>query len=701
MKEIELKVIEAEPKDMGRAIARIDPDYMRFCEISAGDIVEIQGKKCSVARIMPSYPNKRGNKIIQIDGIVRENTGVGLGDSVKIKKASYEDAVMVVLSPRKSLIKPIPGEVIRKTLEAIPIIQGDLVRVFLFGTQTLEFAVEKIEPEETAVVIRPQTEIRVKGQPQGERPTGACYEDVGGLRVPIQRIREMVELPLRHPEVFERLGIKPPRGILLHGPKGCGKTLMARAVAHETDAYFISISGPEIMVKWVGESAERVRQIFQEAESHAPSIIFIDEIDAMAPKREGLDVGGAAAEQHKNVVAQLLTCMDGLKERGQVLVIGATNIPNELDPAIRRPGRFDREIEISVPDANGREEILGIHSRGMPLAEDVSIKKLAKLTHGYSGADLEALCREAAMIVLRPFTPKIEKITTEDILALTVKMDDFLEAMREVHPSLLREIFAEISGVGWENVGGLEGAKRELKKVIELPLKSPHLFKIANVSPPKGIMLSGPPGTGKTLLAKAVAQESGVNFISVRGATLLSRFIGESEKAVAEVFKKCRQCWPCVLFIDEMDAVAPIRGRDFSTQVTERVVSQLLVELDGIEELKGVVVLCATNRPELIDPALLRSGRIDLHLELPLPNKEDRIEIFKIHTREKPLAKDVDLEKLAGSMEEKTGADIEKVCRAASLLAIEEFAEKAKKREDASKLSIEMRHFEQALKSVM
>jgi transitional endoplasmic reticulum ATPase len=526
------------------------------------------------------------------------------------------------------------------------------------------------------VLINTSTVIRLVGE-GAKRVSGAItYEDIGGLHRVIRRIREMIELPLRYPEVFERLGIDPPKGVLLHGPPGCGKTLIARAVAHETSAHFIHINGPEIVDKWYGASEANLRNFFEDARGHAPSIIFIDEIDAIAPKREEMS-GDKQVE--RRIVAQLLALMDGLESRGNVIVIAATNIPNTLDPALRRPGRFDREIVIGVPDRDGRREIIEIHSRGMPLANDVDLDRLAAITHGFVGADLEALSREAAMSALRRLLPDIDfaqaRIPYEQLMALEVTWTDFETALAEVEPSAIREVFTEIPEVGWENVGGLEEVKRLLKEIVEWPLQYGALFAHIHTTPPKGILLYGPPGTGKTLLAKAVAKESEANFISVKGPELLSKWVGESEKGVREVFKKAKQASPCIVFFDEIDALAPQRGATADSHVTERVVSQLLAEMDGIEELKGVVLLAATNRLDIIDPALLRPGRFEMLVELPTPDREARLAIFQVHTQGKPLAPDVDLGGLAERTEGMVGADIEGLCRQAAMLAIREFLE--------------------------
>ena len=702
-----LRVAEALAKDVGRAMARLDPQDMSRIGVEVGDIVQLTGKKTTVAKVVPAYTQERGKSIIQIDGITRDNAQAGLGEKVKVQKISYESANAVVLapvSPSSAFTKEKDKKYLRQLLEGLPVTQGDKVRVTLLGSHYQEFSVVDTSPK-GAVVIVPFTTIKVKGEAApGKEKTGITYEDIGGLQREIQRIREMIELPLKYPEVFERLGIEAPKGVLLHGPPGCGKTLIARAVANETDAYFLHISGPEVIHKFYGESEAHLRAIFEKAQENAPAIVFLDEIDAIASKRE--EVRGDQ-QVERRVVAQLLALMDGLKSRGQVIVIGATNIPNVLDPALRRPGRFDREISISIPDRNGRSEILQIHSRGMPLASDVNLEKLAEITHGFVGADLEALCREAAMVTLRKIMPEIEfesdYIPYELLCELEVTMGHFLDALKEVEPSAIREVFTEIPNVKWIDVGGLEEAKRVLMETIEWPLRYPELFEQANTRPAKGILLVGPPGTGKTLLAKAVASQSEVNFISVKGPALLSKWVGESERGIREVFRKAKQASPCIIFFDEIDAIAPVRGVSADSRVTERVISQLLTELDGIEELKGIVVLAASNRPDILDPALLRPGRFDVHLELPVPDDKARLEIFKIHTKGKPLASDVSLESLAKATEGLVGSDIEGVCRSASMLAIREFIERLGSTPMASELSafkITGKHFEQALETI-
>ncbi|MDO9579918.1 MAG: CDC48 family AAA ATPase [Bacteroidales bacterium] len=701
-KRLTLKVSEALAKDVGRGIARIDPKAMVEVGAEVGDIIQILGKRPAVAKVMPTYMEDRGKDIIQIDGITRENAQTGLGEKTQVEKADYEAATTIVLAPIASsstFAREKDSGYISRLIEGLAVTSGDKVRVTLFGTRYQEFSVVDTSPK-GVVVIHPTTSIKMKGERVSEKEgVGVTYEDIGGLHKEIQKIREMIELPLKYPEVFDRLGIEAPKGVLLHGPPGCGKTLIARAVASETDAYFFHISGPEVIHKFYGESEAHLRAIFEKASENAPAIIFLDEIDAIASKREEIR-GDQQVE--RRVVAQLLALMDGLKSRGQVIVIGATNIPNVLDPALRRPGRFDREISISIPDKKGRLETLHIHTRGMPLASDVDLEKLAEITHGFVGADLEALSREAAMITLRKIMPKIEfeadYIPYELLLELEVTMDDFMEALKEVEPSAIREVFTEIPDVKWSDVGGLEEVKRVLKETIEWPLRYPEIFKQANTNPAKGILLTGLPGTGKTLLAKAVASESGVNFISVKGPALLSKWVGESEKGIREVFKKAKQASPCIVFFDEVDAIAPTRGASADSHVTERVISQLLTELDGIEELKGVVVLAATNRPDIIDPALLRAGRFDFQLELPIPDEKTRLEIFKVHTRGKPLASDVNLKSLAKATEGMVGSDIEAVSRRASMLAIRAFINQEET--DFTKFKIEAQHFSEALETM-
>ncbi len=705
-----LRVLGAKPRDAGRGIARIDPEFMSKFNISTGDVIEIKGTKRTVAKVWPGYPEDMGKKVIRIDNYTRKNADVNIDEEVKIRKINVVRADKVELAPTEPL-RIINGEsYVKQYILGRALTKGDVIPVGIMGRQ-INLLVTKIVPKRDAVIVNQETVVKISAKPVrvleaiGKRVT---YEDIGGLKNQIRKVREIIELPLRHPELFRKLGIEAPKGVLLHGPPGTGKTLLAKAVANESEANFYHISGPEIMSKFYGESEKRLRDIFQEAKENSPAIIFIDELDAIAPKRE--EVTG---EVERRVVAQLLALMDGLEERGRVMVIGATNRPNALDPALRRPGRFDREIELGVPDRHGRLEILQIHTRGMPLVKEgeskVDLKKLADLTHGFVGADLEALCKEAAIRVLRKVLPEIdldaEEIPGEVLEKLKVTMDDFLDALKDIRPSAMREVFVEAPNVHWEDIGGLEEAKQELREAVEWPLKHPKLFEKIKGEPPKGILIFGPPGTGKTLLAKAVANESEANFISIKGPEVLSKWVGESERAIREIFRKARQAAPCIVFLDEIDAITPVRGGGYGdSHVTERVVSQLLTEMDGLEELRGVVVIGATNRPDIIDPALLRPGRFDRYIFIPVPDFDARKEIFKIHTKGKPLAEDVDLDELAKRSEKFTGAHIASVCNEAAMLAIREHLQKYRKPEEAEKhageLKIKMRHFEEAMKKV-
>ncbi|MBI4296134.1 MAG: CDC48 family AAA ATPase [Chloroflexi bacterium] len=692
-----LRVAEAKPRDVGRGIARIDPQDLETIGVQVGDIIQIEGKRKTVAKAMPAYPEDRGKSLINVDGLLRENTQVSLDEKVNVQKTTYLLADKIILSPLtalKAVSRERDARYIGTLLDGLALVEGDVIRANLFGTRSQDFTVVSTVPK-GAVLMHSRTKIEVaeKGEARA-KGFKVSYEDIGGLGKELQRVREMIELPLKYPQVFERLGIDPPKGVLLHGPPGCGKTLIARAVANETAAYFTHITGPEVMGKFYGESEGRLRAVFEEAKANAPAILFIDEIDAIAPKRE--DMGGEK-QVERRVVAQLLALMDGLESRGEIIVIGATNIPNSLDPALRRPGRFDREIAISIPDQRGRLDILHIHTRGMPLAKDVGLEKLSQITHGFVGADLEALCREAAMNALRGIMPGIDfqmdDIPYETLLKLEVTMTDFTEALKEIEPSAIREVFVEVPDVKWEDVGGLDEVKQKLVEAVEWPLKYPHLFQQANVKPPKGILLFGAPGTGKTLVAKALANESEVNFISVKGPELMSKYVGESERGVREVFRKAKQASPCILFFDEFDSLVPERGLGGDSQATERVISQFLTELDGLEELKGVLVLAATNRKDLIDSAILRPGRFDLMLEFPLPGTETRLEIFLVHSRGKPLADDIDLKRLAQETEGLTGSDIEAICREAALIAIREFIQDGGQNE----LQISLEHFRAAI----
>ncbi len=692
-----LRVAEALPKDVGRVIARVDPADIERLGCVIGDIVEIAGKRKTAARIMPAFPGERGKGLVQIDGIIRENAQSALDDGVHLSKTEHQRAAGLVLTP-VGTGTPLRGQDSRYVgtlLENAPLVVGDRVRVTLFGSRAVDFMVQDTSPKGPVYVDR-STAVRIAGDAVEKRSeAGISYEDVGGLGKEIARIREMIELPMRYPEVFARLGIEPPKGVLLFGPPGCGKTLIARAVASETSAYFVHINGPEVIHKFYGESEAHLRKLFEEAQRRAPSIVFIDEIDAIAPKREAVQ-----GEVEKRVVAQLLTLMDGLESRGHVIVIGATNIPDSIDPALRRPGRFDREISILVPDKMGRLEILQIHTRGMPLAADVDLEKLAAVTHGFVGADLAGVCREAAMSCLRRSLPQIDfqrpELPYEELLKLEVSMEHFTEALAETEPSAIREVFTERPDVKWDDVGGLDDVKQLIREMVAWPLTYADRFKFVKVSPPKGLLLTGPPGTGKTLVARAAAAESGINFISLKGPALISKWVGESEKGVREVFHKARQAAPCMIFFDELDALVPRRGEGGNdSHVTERVVGQFLAELDGMEELRGVVVLGATNRPDMIDPALLRAGRFDLILELTAPDRAARLSILQVHTRGRRLSPDVDLASLAERTEGFVGADLESLCRRAAMVAIRESIER-EPQPTFSPFTVEGRHFEAA-----
>ena len=693
---VQLKVAEANPKDVGRGIARIDPEVMERLGITdSGEVVGLTGKRETVVKIMPTFPELRGRGLVQIDGIIRENAQAGIDEQVRLVKVKIEEARKVTLSPLTFLPTAAltDSAYLSRQLASIPVTSGDRIQTTFLGARKQDYKVVDTLPS-GAVLLTPQTAISITGEGKATEAM-LTYEDIGGLGGQVKRIREMIELPLRFPQIFARLGIDPPKGVLLHGPPGCGKTLIAKVIANETDAYFLHLSGPEIMHKFYGESEAHLRSVFEEAKKNAPSILFLDELDAIAPKREEL---GGEKQVERRVVATLLAEMDGLENRGELIVIGATNLPNILDPALRRPGRFDREIVIPIPDKNGRREILTIHTRGMPLAEVVDLDRLAFLTHGFVGADLAALAREAAMYAIRRLMPKIdferEVIPQEALLALKVTMDDFLNALREIEPSAIREVFTEIPEIGFSEIGGLDDIKKILSETVKDPLYHPEVYAKANTKPAKGILLTGEPGSGKTLLAKAIAKEAEVNFIAVSGPELLSKYIGESERGVREVFKKARQAAPCILFFDEIEALVPKRGKMMGDQVTERVVSQFLTEMDGIEELKGVMVLASTNRPDLIDPALLRPGRFDFVLKLLKPDLKAREEIFKIHTKGKPLGKDVSLNSLAKETDAMSGAEIASICQKASLLAIREFLQNKEK--DLKDLKIEKKHFVEA-----
>ncbi|MBZ9570745.1 CDC48 family AAA ATPase [Methanobrevibacter sp. TMH8] len=717
--EINLKVAEAiAQSDVGRGIAKIDPACMEKLDLLDGDIIEIEANKITAAKAVSSQTDI-GLGVIRIDGILRKNAGASIGEEIKIRKAEIKDAKKVVLAPVEHQIS-IRGDV-RGAFANQVMSQGDIVvtgvrqqrmpqsnmggsliddmfREMMDVAPLGEIKLAVVSTSPSGIVrIGPNTTVEVQTEPvdlskvEGVKNViDVSYEDIGGLKEEVKKVREMIEIPLKRPELFEKLGIAPPKGVLMHGPPGTGKTLLAKAVASESDAHFILINGPEIMSKYVGGSEENLREFFEEAEENAPSIIFIDELDAIAPKREETQ-----GEVERRTVAQLLTLMDGLKSRGQVVVIGATNRPDALDQALRRPGRFDREIEIGVPDSEERKEVMEIHTRGMPLDEDVDLTDIADTTHGFVGADLESLCKEAAMRVVRRILPEIkgdEEIPKETLKKIIVTKDDFKKALKEIQPSALREVLVQIPDIGWDDIGGLDNAKQELQEAVEWPLKYPDNFKKFGVKPPKGTMLYGSPGTGKTLLAKAVANESEANFIAVKGPELLSKWVGESEKGVREVFRKARQTAPTVVFFDEIDSIASTRGDSSGDSgVTQRVVNQLLTEIDGMEELQDVAIIAATNRPDIIDPGLMRPGRFDRHIKVDNPNEEGRLAIFKVHTKDMPLAKDVNLKKLAKETDGYVGADIEAVCREAAMLTL---------RNNIESEEVSMKYFNKAMDKV-
>jgi transitional endoplasmic reticulum ATPase len=693
---VTLKVAETNPKFVGRGMALVDPKVMEEMSLSTGDVIEVSGKKRTCVLLWSSQSDDYGKKVIRIDGYTRNNIGTGIDDSVTIRKVNVKKAEQLIVAPTEELNIVGLEEHLPELLEGRVVTKGDIIPLNIMGRK-IGLAVTGTSPSEAASLIDSKTEFVVGSVPKAATKgvPRVSYEDIGGLKNEVQKVREMIELPLRHPEIFERIGIEAPKGVLLHGSPGTGKTLLAKAVANETNANFYSIGGPEIMSKFYGESEERLREVFKEAEENSPSIIFIDEIDSIAPKRE--EVSG---DVERRVVSQLLTLMDGIRSRGKLVVIGATNRPNAIDPALRRPGRFDREIEIGIPDEQGRLDILMIHTRGMPLTEDVDLASIARTTHGFVGADLEALSKEAAMRSLRRILPEISledpKIPAEILNKIKVTKQDFGEALRDVQPSAMREVLVQRPNVKWEDIGGLQQVKEELAEAIEWPLKHGDFFAQADVNPPKGILLHGPPGTGKTMIAKAVAATSEANFISIKGPELISKWVGESEKGVREVFRKARQAAPCVVFFDELDAIAPRRGgSEGDSHVAERVISQMLTEVDGLEDLKGVVVIGATNRPDIIDEALLRPGRFDRLLEVPVPDKDSRKQIFQIHTSKKPLDSDVNLDKLVEMTETMTGADIAAIVNAAGMTAIKEHVSKK-----GGKLKISMKHFEAALDKI-
>ena len=701
---LRLTVVEARRDDIGRGIVRIDPETLRKIGASPGDVLEIEGRAKTVAKAMPTFKDQRGQQIIQLDGVGRTNAGVALGQKALIKKVSYAVARRVVVAPLGAgALHEDEIEHTARRLDGLAVRTGDRVRIALFGGNHRDFNVMRTEPD-GPVMIHPDTLLAVEGARGGEQKRAASeaedivtYDDLGGMEREVAKVREMIELPLSHPEIFERLGMTPPKGVLLHGLPGCGKTLLARAVAHESNAAFIYVSGPEIIQKFYGESEAQLRKIFDDARRRAPCIIFFDEIDSLAPKRERVE-----GEVEKRVVAQLLASMDGLKSRGDVIVMAATNRLNSIDPALRRPGRFDREIAIGIPNEHARREILEIYARGMPLAEGIDLADLAETTHGFTGADLNALCREAAMAALRRQLPELSldlgPVPYEALMAMDVKMSDFTEGLSEVTPSGLREVSVEVPNVRWEDVGGLEPIKATLREAIAWPLSQPLLFEKIGLQPPRGILLYGPPGNGKTLLVKALSSQSNLNFISVKGPELLSKYVGESEQGVRELFARARHAAPCIIFLDEVDALAPKRGFDGRSPVTDRVVSQLLTELDGVEALGNVWVIAATNRLDMIDDALLRPGRLDFHLEVTRPDRDARAAILRVHLRKRPVDERIDLAALADLTEGMSAAEIRFLCDRAALNAIRRiFPATHGGVVDIGSLLIEQRDFDDAL----
>jgi len=716
---VRLRVGEVPPnaqQDVGKGIVRVDSKIMEELDINEGAAIKLEGNRQTVGIAARSYPADKGLGIARMDGYMRKNAGTSLGEHVQVEKADVKEAKKITLAPAEEgvMMQVSDPNIFKRSLMGRPVMQGDIISPgnqdkprsffddmfesaadnFSFSFGDTKLTVVKTKPK-GAVKITETTEIEMKeravSEPQQQvKVPEVTYEDIGGLDNEVQQVREMIELPLKHPEVFQQLGIDAPSGVLLQGPPGTGKTLLAKAVANEADANFLSIDGPEIMSKYYGESEKQLREKFEEAREGEPSIIFIDEIDAIAPKR-----GDAGGEVERRVVATLLSEMDGLESRENVIVIAATNRAEAIDPALRRGGRFDREIEIGVPNSKGRKEILQIHTRNMPLKEDVEMDEIADLTHGYVGADLEALCKEAAMSTLRNIIPEIdmdEEIPSEVLEKLVVDRDAMMDGLRNVEPSQMREVMVEIPKVSWEDVGGLDQTKDRLKEMVEWPQKYPERFENMGIEVPKGIMLYGMPGTGKTLLAKAIANEANANFISIKGPEVFSKYVGESEEAVREIFKKARQVAPCILFIDEIDAIAPRRGgKSSDSGVGDRVVNQLLTELDGIESLEGVTVIAATNRPDMIDPAITRPGRIDRSVEVEVPGEEARRKILEVHTRDMPLAEDVDLDKLAVQTENFVGSDMESLCREEAKVSL---------RKDIEDEEVSMEEFEEAIDEV-
>ena len=690
MSEVILKITEASQRHVGKGIAVVDPKIIEDNKWESGQILELVGNRKSHVKLWSGSTEDYGTGIIKIDGLTRHNIGAGIGEKISVKQVNAKEAEQVVLSPVEKLSAEGLQEYMQANYDGHVLTNGDtLVATTQLGGKT-QLIVTSTTPATKPVIVTDRTKFKLGSMTKAidQSVPRITYDDLGGLKKEVQKIREMVELPMRHPELFEKLGVEAPKGVLLYGPPGTGKTLLAKAVAGETNSHFISLSGPEIMGKYYGESEERLRDIFKQAEENAPSIIFIDEIDSIAPKRE--EVTG---EVEKRIVSQLLTLMDGMKERGKVVVIAATNRPDSLDPAIRRPGRFDREIEIGIPDEEGRKEILDIHTRGMPLDEKVNLNQIAKTTHGFVGADLEILAKEAAMRSLRRILPELdleeEKISSEILQKIVITDADFRDALKEVRPSALREVLVQVPNVTWDDVGGLESLKEELREAIEWPLKYKEAFEHTDVAAPKGILLHGPPGTGKTLIAKAVAHTTESNFISIKGPELLSKWVGESEKGIREIFRKARQAAPCIIFLDEIDAIAPSRSSGTDSHVTERVVSQILTEIDGLEELHNVVVIGATNRLDIVDSALLRPGRFDRIIEVPMPDAKARESIFRIHTKKKPLAGNVDLIKLVEYTDGFSGADIAGVCNRAAMTAIRRFVNNKEKSVKSIKITQE------------
>ncbi|MFC6955309.1 CDC48 family AAA ATPase [Halorubellus litoreus] len=703
MNEVQLEVAKAYPNDSGRGIARLDPDTLLHLKLSPGDIIEIEGADTTAAKVWRADRQDWNTDTVRIDGFTRQNADVGIGERVTIRKAEATKADKLTLAPPEEASVQFGSDaagMVKRQILKRPVVERDIVPVMSSTNhpfmrspgQAIPLIAVETQPE-GVVLITEDTDVELREEPiSGFEKTGGgiTYEDIGGLQGEIQRVREMVELPMKHPQIFKKLGIEPPQGVLLHGPPGTGKTLLAKAVANETSASFFSIAGPEIISKYYGESEQQLREIFEDATEESPSIIFIDELDSIAPKRE--DVTG---EVERRVVAQLLTMMDGLESRGQVIVIAATNRVDSVDPALRRPGRFDREIEIGVPDETGREEILQIHTRGMPLSDDVNLPSLASETHGFVGADIESLTKEAAMKALRRYLPEIdldeEDIPPSLIDRMIVKRDDFRGALNEVEPSAMREVLVELPKITWDDVGGLDDAKQNIEESIQWPLNNPEKFERMGIDPPAGVLLYGPPGTGKTLMAKAVANETNANFISVRGPQLLSKWVGESEKAIRQTFRKARQVSPTVIFFDELDSLAPARGGEVGSNVSERVVNQLLTELDGLEEMGEVMVIGATNRPDMIDPALIRSGRFDRLVMVGQPELEGREQILRIHTEDTPLSPDVSLRELAEMTDGYVGSDLESIAREAAIEAL---------RADDEATAVDMKHFRTAMESV-